>query len=139
MELTIQHLGGVKFKAAARGHILVCDQPVENNGEDRGMSPPELMLASLGTCAGYYAAEYLRTRGLPVEGVSVKVSAEKLAQPARLGRFKIEVFTPELNERHTAGIMRAVKSCLIHNTLLNAPEIETVLTQRRSEPALQLK
>jgi organic hydroperoxide reductase OsmC/OhrA len=28
------------------------DQPVENGGHDEGMTPPELLLASLGSCAG---------------------------------------------------------------------------------------
>ena len=65
MEIDIRHLGGVKFEAVTRGHRIICDQPVENRGSDSGMTPPELLLASLGTCAGFYAAEYLRARGLP--------------------------------------------------------------------------
>jgi hypothetical protein len=32
-----------------------------------------------------------------------------------------------LDPHHQAGILRAVKACLIHNTLLHAPEIETVV------------
>jgi uncharacterized OsmC-like protein len=127
MEVNVRHLGGVKFEAAARGHRVICDQPVENHGGDTGMTPPEFMLASLGTCAGYYAAEYLRTRGLATEGLSVRVSAEKATGPARLDSFRIEVTTPELDERHEAGVLRAVKACLIHNTLLHAPSIEIAL------------
>ena len=65
MELIVNHLGNVKFEAVARGHRVMCDQPPEMKGGDQGMTPPELLLASLGTCAGYYAAEYLRTRSLP--------------------------------------------------------------------------
>jgi hypothetical protein len=34
---------------------------------------------------------------------------------------------PELDPRHEEGILRAVKACLIHNTLLHAPAIETVV------------
>ena len=41
------------------------------------MTPPEFMLASLGACAGYYAAEYLRARSLSTEGLEVRVTAEK--------------------------------------------------------------
>ena len=53
--------------------------------------------------------------------------AEKALQPARLGQFRIEVIVPGLDARHEAGILRAVKACLIHNTLLHAPSIETVV------------
>jgi putative redox protein len=127
MEIRVQHLGNVKFEAVARGHRVLCDQPPANGGADEGMTPPEFLLASLGTCAGFYAVQYLKTRGLPTDGLEVKVSAEKAAQPARLGSFRIEVFTPALEPRHEAGVLRAVNACLVHNTLLHAPAIETVL------------
>jgi uncharacterized OsmC-like protein len=127
MEATVQYLDGVKFNVAIRGHNVVCDQPVENKGADAGISPPEFLLASLATCAGYYALEYLRARALPTGGLRVHVSAEKLKQPARLGNFRIEVVTPELEPRHEEGVLRAVKSCLIHNTLLHPPSVEVIL------------
>jgi uncharacterized OsmC-like protein len=134
MEITINHLGDVSFEASARGHRLVCDQPPGNGGQDSGMTPPELLLASLGTCAGFYAVQYLRTRGLSAEGLSVRVEADKAAQPARLGAFRIEVTAPGLDERHTTGVLRAIRSCLIHNTLLNAPLIETMVNSPAPAP-----
>ena len=127
MEVEILHLGGVKFEATTRGHRVVCDQPPANGGSDAGMTPPEFLLVSLGTCAGFYAAQYLKTRSLPADGLHIKVTAEKATQPARLGRFQIAVTVPELEPQHQAGILRAVKSCLIHNTLLNAPAIDVIL------------
>jgi uncharacterized OsmC-like protein len=127
MEITVHYLDGVKFEAATRGHRLICDQPLENSGTDAGMSPPELLLASLGTCAGFYAAQYLKTRKLPTAGLEVRVTAEKVLQPARLESFRIRVKTPALDPQHVAGIERAVKHCLFHNTLLNAPKVETVI------------
>ena len=127
MEVHVQYLGNVRFEASARGHRVVCDQPFDNGGGDGGMTPPEYLLVSLGTCAGFYAAQYLKTRSLPAHGLEVKVTAEKASHPARLGRFRIEVTVPALDPHHEAGILRAVKACLVHNTLLNAPEIETVV------------
>jgi len=108
-----------------RGHRLLCDQPAANGGSDAGVTPPEFLLASLGTCAAYYAAEYLRTRGMPQGGLRVWVHGEKASQPARLSRFQIEVEAPAAaDERHREGLARAVKKCLIHNTLLHAPAID---------------
>lgn len=128
MEVTIQHLGDVKFEASARGHRVICDQPPDNGGSDAGMTPPEYLLVSLGTCAGFYAVQYLKTRSLPSQGLEVKVSADKARQPARLAQFRIEVTVPGLDSNHQAGVLRAVKTCLIHNTLINAPAIETVVS-----------
>lgn len=127
MEVTVRHLENVQFEVEARGHRVLCDQPVGNGGADAGMSPPEFLLASLASCAGYYALQYLRTRSLPAAGLSVRVSAQKAQQPARLASFRIEVTAPGLDERHEAGILRAVKTCLVHHTLLNTPVIETVV------------
>ncbi|HTA42422.1 MAG TPA: OsmC family protein [Bryobacteraceae bacterium] len=127
MEVNVQHLGNSKFEVCARGHRLICDQPRDNGGSDAGMAPPEFLLASLATCAGYYAAEYLKTRSLPAGDLRVRVVAEKAQNPARLGSFQIEVSVPGLEERHQIGISRAVKSCLVHNTLLQAPKIEIAI------------
>lgn len=124
MDVIIRHLGDVKFSAAARGHEVICDQPAENSGTDTGMSPPEFLLASLGTCAGYYAAQYLKTHNLAAEGLEVRVAAEKMMRPARLDSFRIEVKLPGLDAQHEAGVLRAVKHCLIHNTLLTPPSVE---------------
>ena len=127
MEVSAHYLGDTKFEVIARGHRVICDQPIDNGGADEGMSPPEFLLASLATCAGYYATQYMKTRGLPAEDLKVRVTAQKAAQPARLASFGIEVTVTGLDERHQAGILRAVKACLIHNTLLGAPSIDIVV------------
>jgi uncharacterized OsmC-like protein len=127
MEVTAEFLSGVKFAVEARGHRLICDQPPEYGGSDAGITPPEFLLASLATCAGFYAAEYLKARQLPLGDLKIRVSAEKAQQPWRLGSFRIELTVTGLDERHQAGILRAAKACLIHNTLLNQPTIEVVV------------
>ncbi|MGD1106226.1 MAG: OsmC family protein [Terracidiphilus sp.] len=125
MEVRVSQIEGVKFDIQARSHKIVCDQPADNGGADSGMTPPELLLASLGSCAAFYAAEYLRTRKLAQSGVEVSVTAEKLKQPARLGNFHIQVTSPvPLTAEQTESMMRCVHNCLVHNTLLSPPEIK---------------
>ena len=129
MEVKVSHVDGVRFAIQARSHIVTSDQPLENGGEDTGMTPPEFLLASLGSCAAYYAVEYLRKRNLAQTGVEVSVTAEKLLQPARLGNFRIQVLSPvALTPEQTEGLMRSVHHCLVHNTLLSPPEIKIDLT-----------
>jgi len=82
----------------------------------------------LGTSAGFYAAAYLKKKGLPQEGVAVRVKAEKAGPPARLDNFQIEVEIPlPLSDADRAGVNQAVHHCLIHNTLLHPPTIQIVL------------
>jgi uncharacterized OsmC-like protein len=128
MEVNVKLRGDVKFEVAARNHTLVCDQPPENGGSDEGMTPPELLLASLGTCAAFYASAYLKKKGLAREGVEVRVTAAKAGPPARLDNFRIEVKIPlALSEADRAGVNVAVHHCLIHNTLLRTPTIQIEL------------
>jgi uncharacterized OsmC-like protein len=125
MEVKITHLDHVKFAIQSQSHSILCDQPAENGGEDSGMTPPELLLASLGSCAAFYAVQYLKTHKLAETGVEVTVTAEKLKQPARVGNFRIHVVCPvSLTEEQTEGLMRSVHHCLVHNTLLTPPEIK---------------
>jgi putative redox protein len=125
MEVKVSHLENVKFSIKARSHTIICDQPTENLGSDAGMTPPELMLASLGSCAAFYAVQFLKTHNLAENGLEVSVTAEKLLQPARLSNFQVSVVcaTP-LTPQQSEGIMRSVHHCLIHNTLLSPPQIK---------------
>ena len=125
MELTVEHLGSMQFEIKTRGHTIVSDQPLEDGGFDEGMTPPELLLASLGSCAGYYAAQYLRKNKLATEGTRIRVTCEKVKDPVpRMTNFVIEVDAPvELTKEHRQGVEEAVERCLVHNTLLHLPKI----------------
>jgi putative redox protein len=128
MEVFIEHLGALQFNIKARQHTIVSDQPEEDGGFDEGMTPPELLLASLGSCAAYYAAQYLRKQQLAKEGVRVRVTADKIKDPPRLGNFRIEVDTPlALNIEQQKGLEESVLHCLIHNTLLHPSRIELAI------------
>ena len=124
MEILVEHLGAVQFEIKVRQHTLVSDQPPENGGFDEGVTPPELLLASLGSCAGFYAAQYLKKHGLATEGTLVRVSADKVKDPARLDNFCIALEIPcGLDQKDLEGIEQSVQHCLIHNTLLHSPSI----------------
>lgn len=124
MEITVEHLGGVQFEIKARQHVILSDQPAENGGFDEGMTPPEMLLASLGSCAGFYAAQYLKTHKRATDGTIVRVTADKAREPARLDNFRIALELPgDLNQQDLDGVRLAVHHCLIHNTLLNPPKI----------------
>jgi uncharacterized OsmC-like protein len=134
MEVFANYLGGTAFEVTARGHRVISDQPVEHGGADAGMTPPEFLLAALASCAAYYAAEYLKARDLPANALKVRVSAEKALRPARLSSFRIEVDAPGLDEKNRAGVLLAVHSCLVHNTLLGSPSVEVAMSSPASPP-----
>jgi uncharacterized OsmC-like protein len=44
--------------------LIFGDRPTDNGGEDAGMTSPGFLLAALGSCAAFYAAQSLKTRSL---------------------------------------------------------------------------
>jgi uncharacterized OsmC-like protein len=130
MEAKVFYEGGVRFAIEARGHRVVSDQPEANKGQDQGMTPPELMLASLGSCVAYYAVEFLKFRGLPTEGLTVSVKAQKVLKPARMDQFELEIETREpLDAKYLDGLVKYASQCLVHNTLMHPPEISVRVAQ----------
>lgn len=137
MEVSVEHLGAVQFEIKAREHVIACDQPEAMGGFDEGMTPPELLLASLGSCAAYYAVAYLKKRGITAIGTRVNVTADKAVNPARIDNFKIAVSVPvALTPEQILGIEQAVHHCLIHNTLLNPPNMSVIIEADSCEPSL---
>ena len=123
MDVKVRCLGAKKFEMSTRRHQVLSDQPPESGGGDSAMTPPELFLSALGACAAYYAAEYLRVRGLPDEQLEIHISGEKGDKPARIVSLRFDVIAPGLTHRHREGILRAVDACLLKHTLNKPPEM----------------
>lgn len=133
MEVRIRYGKDQQSHAYARFHHVVCDQPFDEGGNDTGMTPPELMLASIGCCAMHYATAYLRTRNLPLDTIELRVSAEKGGRPVRLIEIGIEVDAPGLSMRNREGLNKAVEACLLHRTLIEPPKLKISCTGLKIE------
>ncbi len=89
------------------------------------MPPPEFLLIALGTCASFYAVQYMKANKLTLEGLSVLTTAGKATAPARLSEIHVALDYPgALETQHRQRMLQAVHNCLIHNTLLHPPKIE---------------
>jgi putative redox protein len=128
MEVRIRHGKDQQMVAFARFHRVVCDQPFDEGGGDNGMTPPELMLAAVGSCAMHYATEYLRARNLSLDGIEIRVSGTKGGRPVRLVEIGIEADVPGLTTKAREGLIRAIEACLLHRTLVNPPKLKVSLT-----------
>ncbi len=124
MEFTIESAGGVASRTTIGGHELRFDQPVQHGGQDLGPSPLDVMAASVGACAHYYAAAFLTARRLSAEGVVVQVHAEKAKEGRRrIGQLHITVTVPaEVPEAMLPRIEAAVLTCPAWGTLQVVPE-----------------
>ncbi|MDX8034903.1 OsmC family protein [Lentzea sp. BCCO 10_0856] len=120
--LTVQHVRDDEFVIRLRAHELHTDQP----DSDRGPSPVELFVASLGTCVAHYSGTFLRRHHLPSDGLTVHAEYSMAAdRPARVARIHVTVHVnATLTPQQKAALQAVANHCTVHNTLRQPPEIE---------------
>jgi putative redox protein len=129
LEITLQHTGGARFVAEARKHRLVIDQPAEDGATDRGMSPAELLLVSLGSSIGQYVTQYLSLRGLSSEGLLVRVGADRSTRPLRLSGFHVEIVAPALTDRQLRALEKTCSDAsLVHGAISHQNDVRISAT-----------
>jgi putative redox protein len=127
MKAVIASAGGVASSVQIGSHTLLFDQPGSvPGGEDRGPSPLDVLAATVGACAHYFAAAFLEVRKLSPQGLRVEVDAIKVREPSpRFGKLSIHVVLPVgVPEHYLPQIERAVRNCPAYGTLVHSPEVE---------------
>lgn len=116
--ITTQHKGDMLFETQLGSHMLEIDVPESMGGKDRGPQPPEIFVASLGSCVAALVANYCNKSGLNTEGLSVDVMYEKASDPTRLADVKIKIDLPnaDISGREKA-IHRVADRCPVHQTI----------------------
>lgn len=127
MRLTVKHEQGVRFAAECRGHRVTIDQPEDNGGSDQGMTPPELLAASLAGCIGFYVARYCEQAKIDVSGLTVGCDWVTGGEPKMMQRLEVIVRLPNCPENRRKAVERVAASCLIHHTLCGEPEVNVQL------------
>ncbi|MCX7706262.1 MAG: OsmC family protein [bacterium] len=116
-----------QFEAKVRNHTIKIDLPLNLQGTDTGPMPPELFVLGLASCMGYYALFYCRKNKIPVEGMSIESDYEKATNPDRISKVSVKISIPGLSEEHRKGVMEAVEHCLVHQSLIQKPEVNITL------------
>ena len=127
MKVVISSAGAVASSVRIGSHTLVFDQPATvPGGGDLGPSPLDVLAATVGACAHYFAAAFLQVRKLSTEGLRVEVDAEKVREPSpRFGKLSIHVVLPAgVPEHYVPQIERAVRNCPAYGTLVHPPDVE---------------
>ncbi len=125
MEITFP--GGVQVNARYKGFEIVADQPEKNGGQNSAPSPFDFFLASLGTCAGFFALRFCQQRKLSTTGMRLELSSERNSETQRLDRVEITLQLPQdFPQKYRNAIIRATDQCAVKKALLDPPEIELI-------------
>lgn len=125
MPMEVRFPGGVAVEAIHAGMTIRTDQPVAAGGAGSAPSPFDLFLASIATCAGFYALRFCQERGLPTEGLGVTMDWERSPETKLISKIRISLKLPEgFPERYRSAILRATDQCAVKKHLVAAPAIE---------------
>lgn len=129
MEMTIEFPGGKRVDALWKGHRIQTDQPEKSGGTNSASAPFDLFLASIATCAGYYAHQFCHQRGLATDQMAVRMQVERDEERGRIGALRIEVdLPPDFPSKYREAILRAVDQCAVKRHIVEPPTIDVVLS-----------
>jgi uncharacterized OsmC-like protein len=119
------------FESKLGNHSLLIDVPASMGGKDRSPTPPELFVASLGSCVGAFVAHYCQRTGIDATDMTVDVTFDKLENPTRLANLKVRIDLPqgECADRQ-AAIHRVAEHCPVHETITTMQAIEIEIFDR---------
>lgn len=118
--ITTTYKGETMFEIKMGNHTLACDVPDNMGGQDRAAVPPQIFVASLGSCIAAMVANYLDKAGVDTTDMTVDVDFDKVPDPNRLTNFKFTVNIPngDISGREKA-IERVVEFCPVHASIVN--------------------
>jgi putative redox protein len=127
MTIEVRHEGGDRFAITMGRHRVVVDQP---GSGDEGPTPTELFVASLASCAAFYAGRFLARHGVATDGLGVSCSyAMAEDRPARVGAIDLRLllpagFPPALEDR----VRAVVERCTVRNSIASPPDVSLELS-----------
>jgi putative redox protein len=124
-KITTLYKGDMLFESKIGNHSVIIDVPDVMGGSDRAPQPPQLFIASLGSCIGAFVAQYCEKNGIDDTGMTVDISFEKVADPTRLVNLKAQVLLPNGDcSKRVKAVERVAAHCPVHATISTMEGLE---------------
>jgi uncharacterized OsmC-like protein/predicted DsbA family dithiol-disulfide isomerase len=114
-------------------HEIVADLPADEDGDDAGPGPHDLLLAALGTCTAMTVQWAAQKYRIPLERVEARLTQSR-TPAGHLFRISIAL-AGNLSESDRAKLQHAAEACPIARTLTRPIAIETRVSVDRPGPA----
>ena len=106
-----------------RGHKLLADEPLSfPEGTDKGLSPNDFLLSSIGSCTSITLRMYARLKKIPLEKIIITLNRGENGEIDR----KIEL-TGNLTSEQKNRLFEISNKCPIHKVLTNSVKINSEL------------
>jgi len=127
MAMEISFPGGKKVNAQFKGFTIKTDQSQKDGGDDTAPTPTFLFLASLGTCAGYYALDFCEKRQIDTEKLKLTLEFQSHQKTHMIEKIRLKLsLPPNFPEKYIPAIVKAMDLCYVKKHLHEPPEFETI-------------
>ncbi len=124
-EVRVESTEGRRRQVVSVGpHRVVADLPSEDDGNDAGPSPYDLLGAALGACTSMTLQWMADKHHLPLRHVDVRLTQSRTKEGRHLFRRSIRL-EGELDDGQRARLLGAAEACPVARTLKGEIEIET--------------
>jgi uncharacterized OsmC-like protein/pimeloyl-ACP methyl ester carboxylesterase len=129
--------GKLSNQVFAGSHVIRADEPVAAGGLDTGLSPYDLLCASLGACTAMTLRLYADLKSIPLERVSVELKHDKIhaadcaeceTREGRIDRIERSItLEGALDAQQRQRLLEIADKCPVHRTLHSEVLIRTQL------------
>jgi len=120
MAMTVTFPGGQRVRADYEGLAIETDQ------DGTSPAPFDLFLASLATCAGFYALAFMQQRDIDTTGSRLTMDWRRDPATKRLEAVEIHLeLPPGFPEKYHQAVVRAMDQCAVKRALDSPPSIVT--------------
>jgi putative redox protein len=130
---------GFQTEIVADGHHMMADEPIAVGGANTGPTPYDLLNAALGACTGMTLRIYADRKGIPLDGVTVRLKHEKVHaedcldcadKDKKIDSIEREIeLHGDLNQEVREQLLSIAGRCPVHKTLQSATRIESKLKE----------
>ncbi|OOQ61661.1 OsmC family protein [Mucilaginibacter pedocola] len=106
-------------------HAIIADEPVDDGGTDTGMSPYNLLMASLASCTAITLRMYINRKMWVVEEINVDVEMYRTDAGIFI-ESKLD-FKGDLTDEQKQRLITIADACPIHKILVGNIEVNTSL------------
>jgi putative redox protein len=124
MEMEITLPGGARVDAHFDSFVVRTDQPPSAGGEGSAPTPFDLFLASIGTCAGIFVANFCHQRAIPTDGI--RILQQMLADPQThmIREIRLDIrLPPGFPPKYADAVVRTAELCTVKKHLATPPTI----------------
>jgi uncharacterized OsmC-like protein len=136
MGLSVTFRGGSRFEISSRAHTVVTDQPVEEGGQDAGMTPVELFVGSLASCVAYFVGRFCARHQIACEGFTVEADWSYTERPHRIGSVSLRIKLPApVTAEQRERLLKVAHGCTVHQSLAVPMTVNMALEHGQVEGA----